>query len=161
MTLKQNHPLQNLKKRHPPPKSVSISVSTRKKVQRHNFKCWQHKFDSCNFSFGHEEILQYFNSEKPRVPVEAFFFFLFVFSPFVLYRQLICDSVGSDKRLKLLFIQNGVSNRNTGAALLFTGTFFTCLRALGKYSSLQLTLKTIAQTTALRQKEVNYFRRWS
>lgn len=29
--------------------------------------------------------------------------------------------------------------------------------ALGKYSSLQLTLKTIAQTTALRQKEVNYF----
>lgn len=29
-------------------------------------------------------------------------------------------------------------------------------RALGSYSSLQLTLKTIAQTTALRQKEVNY-----
>lgn len=30
-------------------------------------------------------------------------------------------------------------------------------RALGKYSSLQLTRKTIAQTTALRQKDVNYF----
>lgn len=30
-------------------------------------------------------------------------------------------------------------------------------RALGKYSSLQLTCKTIAQTTALRQKDVNYF----
>lgn len=35
------------------------------------------QFDSwniaCNFSFGQEEILRYLNSEKPRVPVEAFF----------------------------------------------------------------------------------------
>ena len=30
-------------------------------------------------------------------------------------------------------------------------------RALGKYLSLQVTLKTIAHTTALRHKDVNYF----
>lgn len=47
------------------------------------------------------------------------------------------------------------SERNTGIVPLITSTIFTS--ALGKYESLQLTLKTIAQTTVLRQKDIKYF----
>lgn len=159
MTLKQNHPLQNLKKNdtpHPSPYQSQYQPEKRYKDIISNADN-----TSLTHATFHLDMKRFYSILTVRSLVCPWkpLFFLFVFSPFVLYRQLICDSVGSDKRLKLLFIQNGVSNRNTGAALLFTGTFFTCLRALGKYSSLQLTLKTIAQTTALRQKEVNYFHR--
>lgn len=79
----------------------------------------------------------YLGSEKPCVPVEAY-----------------CKSQISTKSLESLLYR---SERNTGIVPLFTSTIFTLLRALGKYESLQLTLKTIAQTTALRQKDINYF----
>lgn len=152
MTLKQNHPLQNLTKDPPPHPSLYQSQYQPEKRYKdvisnadNTVRLVKHCMQLFILTRG-DSIL---TVRSLVCSVEAF-----SFESNSSAKQVRCENV--DKHFR---IPSYGTAKVTQESYCYLQVQFShhSQRALGKYSSLQLTLKTIAQTTALRQKEVNYF----